>query len=427
MPTLQKPVPCLTVTCSRPGRRRGFCDACYTRKRLAGEFGPAFPVSEPTRIPTQPGAVSVTEHGNQRDVVAITTERVKTLEDLVRVCEIDLDQWEVIEWHANKWEMGYKNALHQAHSLPLFQVKARLRRKVELISARIEIAALKAEAINAVAGHQRVIYAPRPEGDCALEIDIFDLHLGKLAWAKETGYENYDLKIARREFESALETLIQRTSSHSFARCILPVGNDFFQTDNLVSETTHGTRQDTEGRFHKTAHIGREMMVYAINRLREVAPHVDVVIAPGNHDQLSAWHLGDSLYCWFHDYPDVAVYNEPTLRKYVEFGNVLLMFTHGNRGKQLDYPLLMATEKPAEWGRTKYREAHIGHLHKTQMRDSLKVNENHGARVRIISSLCAADAWHSEMQFVGNLRQAEAFVWNKNEGQIAHATYTASE
>ena len=370
----------------------------------------------------------VRESGNQRDVTKVTTERVKTLADLVRVCEIDLDQWEVIEWHANKWEMGYKDGAKVAHSLPLFQVKARLRRKVELISARIEIAELKAAAIaelSAIPRDRHICLADRRSGNM-LELDIFDLHLGKLAWAKETGYQNYDLKIARRLFEEALETLIQRTASHSFSRVCLPVGNDFFQTDNLVSETTHGTRQDTEGRFHKTAHIGREMMVYAINRLRAIAP-VDVVIAPGNHDQLSAWHLGDSLECWFHADPDVTVHNEPTLRKYIEHGKVMLMFTHGNRGKQLDYPLLMATEKPELWGRTKYREAHLGHLHKTQMRDSLKVNENHGVRVRIISSLCAADAWHSEMTFVGNLRQAEAFVWNNVEGQIAHATYTATE
>ena len=260
--------------------------------------------------------------------------------------------------------------------------------------------------------------------DCMLEVDLFDVHLGKLAWAKETGYQNYDLKIAKAAFEDALETLIARTRGHKFAQVVLPIGNDFFHTDNLISETTHGTRQDMDGRFHKTAHTGRQLMVFALERLRRIAPVVGIV-APGNHDLLSAWHLGDSLECWFHADRDVTIDNMPTLRKYHEFGNVMLMFTHGNRGKHLDYPLVMATEQPLMWGRTKYREAHLGHLHKTQMRDSFKVDENHGARVRIISSLCAADAWHAEHQYVGNLRQAEAFVWSREEGQIAHATYTA--
>lgn len=294
-----------------------------------------------------------------------------------------------------------------------------------VVAAQREIDELKNRAKEEIRPVRPRKIVPTTKGaDCLLEVDIFDLHLGKLAWAKETGYQNYDLKIAKALFEEALETLIVRTAGHKFSRVVLPIGNDFFHTDNLTSETTAGTRQDMEGRFHKTAHIGRQLMVYALDRLKQIAP-VAALVVPGNHDQLSAWHLGDSLECWFHNDTAVTVENMPTLRKYHEFGDVMLMFTHGNRGKTVDYPLLMATEKPELWGRTKFREAHIGHLHMTKMRDSYKVNENHGARVRVISSLCAADAWHAEMAFVGNLRQAEAFVWHQREGQIAHATFTA--
>ena len=407
--------------------RRGMCNAHRVRAARGKN------IEAPTRVlPVAAAAVdeSVVEKGNERTITRATSERVKTLEDLIRVCDIDTATWEVVEWHANKWEMGYKDALQKAHTIPLFQVKARLRRRIEIIDARNEIAELKELAKTALRTRRQpllrpAVHAGAPSGNM-LEIDIFDLHLGKLAWAKETGYENYDLKIARRLFEDALEVLIARTSSHRYDLVLLPVGNDFFHTDNLVSETTGGTRQDCEGRFHKTARIGREMMVHAIERLRHVAP-VRAVVAPGNHDQLSSWHLGDSLECWFHADSDVTVDNYPTLRKYIEFGKVMLMFTHGNRGKQADYPLLMATEQPEMWGRTRFREAHLGHLHKTHVLSGPSVSENHGARVRIISSLCATDAWHAEMQFVGNLRQAEAFVWNQHEGQIAHATYTAPE
>lgn len=360
----------------------------------------------------------ITESGNERTIVKGVNEHVRTLEDLIRVCEIDTDVWEIVEWWANKWEMGYKDAsTQQPDSIPLFQIKARLRRKVLRIAAQEEIEALKEAAKRDMPARSKVARVRTSTGNM-LEIDIFDLHLGKLAWSKETGYQNYDLKIARQLFEDALETLIQRTASHAFEQVVFPIGNDFFHTDNLASETTFGTRQDMDGRFHKSARIGREMMVYAIERLRQIAP-VKAIVTLGNHDQLTAWHLGDSLECYFHADGDVAVNNLPALRKYIEFGKIMLMFTHGNRGKQADYPLLMATEQPDMWGRTRFREAHIGHWHKTQ------VNEQHGVRIRTISALCAVDAWHSEMTFVGQLRQAEAFVWNKDEGQIAHATYTA--
>jgi hypothetical protein len=116
--------------------------------------------------------------------------------------------------------------------------------------------------------------------------------------------------------------------------------------------------------------------------------------------------------------PDVTVDNEPAQRKYVEFGRCMVLLTHGDKGKREDYPLLMATEQPAMFGRTLYREAHTGHLHQT------KVQEYHGVRVRILPSLAGADAWHAENGYVGNIRAAEAFVWSADEGLVATAYYT---
>ena len=297
------------------------------------------------------------------------------------------------------------------------------------VEAHIEIADLQALAKTCLVKPWRVRRAAEAnvaragDIDNVLEIDIFDLHLGKLAWAKETGYEHYDLDIAQALFAEALETLIRRTSMYHFNRILFPIGNDFFHTDNLISETTAGTRQDSDGRYHKTARIARQLVTNAIERLRQIAP-VDVLVVSGNHDTLAAWHLGDSLECYYHSDADISIDNEPTLRKYYEFGDVMLMITHGNRGKQLDYPLLMATEQPEMWGRTCYREIHLGHLHQTQLRIAPATKETHGVRTRILSSLCAVDAWHAEHQFVGNQRAAEAFVWNRSQGLIAQATYT---
>ena len=432
---------CASESCTALVTVKGRCRHCPKCRRLGiRSTGNQHTVShEPPAYTTQvdasgistippPLVHNIAEKDGEQLITKTTSERVRTLEDLIRVCEIDTGTWEIVEWHANKWEMGWKDKDAIAHAQPLFQIKARLRKKVLVIAARVEIEALKEAArLDIVKPHSsRPVVIINEDADNMLEIDIFDLHLGKLAWARETGYQDYDLGIARRLFEQALEALIARTASHAFAEVLLPIGNDFFNADNLNTETTHGTRQDCDGRFHKTAAIGRAMLVAAIERLRAIAP-VAVVVVPGNHDQLAAWHLGDSLECYFHRDADVRIDNTPTLRKYHEFGQVMLMFTHGNKGRQLDYPLLMATEQPNMWGRTKYREAHIGHLHKTHAIDSPSVKENHGARVRVLSSLCAADAWHSEQTFVGNLRQAEAFVWSKDEGQIAHATFTALE
>mgnify|MGYP001792124702 CR=1 FL=1 len=104
---------------------------------------------------------------------------------------------------------------------------------------------------------------------------------------------------------------------------------------------------------------------------------MSVLMVPGNHDTLAVWHLGDSLSCYFRRDADVTIDNAPTMRKYLQHGDVMLMFTHGNRGKLAEYPLLMAAEQPAMWGATRHREAHTGDKH-TQ-----RVLEVRAVKVRI--------------------------------------------
>jgi len=157
--------------------------------------------------------------------------------------------------------------------------------------------------------------------------------------------------------------------------------------------------------------------VETIERLASRAP-VIVPVVPGNHDALGAWHLGDSLECYFHGNPNVAIRNEPTLRKYHRFGKVMLMFTLGNKGKLINYPQVMAAEQPEMFGATLFREAHTGDKHHT------RVQEHYGVRVRISPALCAPDAWHAEHQYIGSQRGAEAFVWSADEGLVGTALYT---
>lgn len=260
---------------------------------------------------------------------------------------------------------------------------------------------------------------PKPTG-VMIELMVPDLHLGKLAWGVETGYANYDSKTAVRLYREAIDTLVARTAVWKPERFVLIVGNDFFHSDTAAGTTTKGTPLDNDSRFAKMFRTGRELLVDVITQLHELAP-VTVVCQPGNHDQQSAWTLGEALDCWFHRTPTVTIVNEPTPRKYLEWGKVMLMWEHGDKGKSSDTPLLMATEQPQMFGRTEFRECHVGHKHKHQS------DENMGVRVRVCSALSGTDAWHSENHFVGNLRQAEAFVWSKDEGLLGTVIYTVAK
>jgi hypothetical protein len=345
--------------------------------------------------------------------ISIPKTDIHTEDQLVDYMQIDLQKWEMIECTFNKWSMGTKGGGQQM----LFQVKARCRLRRNVVDAQNEIADLKEQAKKEV---RPVVYPANRvpvDNGLVLEVAIFDLHFGKQAYPPETLDRPYDVKITEALFFRALEKIIERAGGFKYEKVLFVVGNDLLHSNDLDSTTANGTVVDSDGRFHKAYTTARKAMVAAIERLRVIAP-VHVLVCVGNHDRFSAWTLGDSLESWFHNDPDVTIDNGPSLRKYYEWGQVGILFTHGDEGKRQDFPLLFATEKPEMFGRTKFREVHTGHNHTT------KTEEFHGVRVRIISSLSTADSWHSQKGFKGALRTAEAFVWSKSEGLIAQYTYT---
>jgi len=405
------------------GHRKGKCTTCGNQTGSSHVASCAKCYHGRGRVPGSTRSGQAVEgmavEGERATLTRTVYEPITTLADLVRVCEIDTDEWEIVSWKANKWEAAAKD--DRTGSLvtrPLFQVSATMRRRSGVVTARAALAALVADAKKACPRRP----APKrtiPQGEHMLEISIPDLHIGKLAWSEETLGANYDHKIAAGLYRDALDTLIARTAAFRFSRVVLPVGNDFFHSDTMAGTTTKGTPLDNDSRFQKTYVVGRRLLVEAVERLRQIAP-VTVVVVPGNHDTLSTFCVGDSLECWYHNTPDVTVLNAPSPRKYLQHGKVMLLFTHGDKGKKDNLPLLMATEQPEMFGATVHREAHVGHTHQLEVRELM------GVRVRVTSSLSAPDAWHSENHFVGNKRSAEALVWHPHEGLVSLATYTVS-
>lgn len=358
------------------------------------------------------------EISDNRWSISLPKTRIHSLDQLVEYFQIDLSIWEIEKFVANKWEMGYVNKAGDAAAEPLFQVKAWLKKKVEIVDAKAEIESLKKSALEVIKPVPPFVRKAEKSSGNLLEIDIADHHFGKLAWAAETGNQNYDTKIATKLFKQAFQTILSRVSNLSFDEIWFVVGNDLLNSDNAAGTTTKGTYVSTDVRYQKTFAVVRQTITECIETLRPLAKKVKVIMVPGNHDQLSVWHLGHSLECFFNQYKDVEIDNTPKYYKYHRFGQVMIMYTHSDKGKRKNYPLMMATEQPEMFGNTKFREVHTGHRHR------LEVEEEHGIRVRTMSALCPPDAWHAENGFVGNLRAAEAFIWNKDEGLIGTAVYT---
>jgi hypothetical protein len=101
---------------------------------------------------------------------------------------------------------------------------------------------------------------------------------------------------------------------------------------------------------------------------------------------------------------------DPLSRKYIEWGQVLIGFGHGDSEKK-KIGSLMPIEAREAWGRTKYHEFHAAHFHSEKA-----VNEENGIIVRYVSSPTSTDNWHYESGYVGAVKKAQSFVWDKEFG-----------
>lgn len=78
------------------------------------------------------------QNGNELEIES-NSKRIKTLDDLIVACEIDLEKWQIERHVINKWEVGAKDELNGGIIIsPLFQVKAWLKpRKLDSIELTV--------------------------------------------------------------------------------------------------------------------------------------------------------------------------------------------------------------------------------------------------------------------------------------------------
>jgi hypothetical protein len=363
---------------------------------------------------------TVGDMGRSAAVSVTTREPVKSLADLVRVCEIDETAWDVLEWTANAWESSAKNDAGDLIARTLYQVKARLKRKAWNPAA---VSAGMLDAIRSNVRPLRPLEHKANESGYLFVATIGEPHLGKMAWAPETG-ENYDLEIALDRVRQSHRHLMQRATALRPEKIALIIGDDFFTMDNPNNETTAGTSQEVDGRYRKVFRKGVELCREIIEGWRHIAP-VEVWIKVGNHDQTITWHVGEILHAMYAPTVDVTVVNPDRLRTYQEWGVCLIGLTHGNNEKDDKLPMLMASEAKHAWARTSCRVWITAHLHTAKQKTQRAViqpfqsdvHEEMGVVIRRCRSLSGTDAWHFALGYVGNVKAAEAFVFHKTMGE----------
>jgi hypothetical protein len=374
----------------------------------------------------EPRAIDWEESGDTASVSFSSDKLVKTEAEALAFAEVDTSVWYVKSWKCGGWSTPVKLRRGQDANgrwrADLGHVKQNWRVSLEL--ARI-LPKPHQEALDAI--YERIrqhspsvpaIHRARPKTPHLLEVDLFDVHFGKLAWRAETG-EDYDLKIAERIYRDAVEDLCSYAAGFEIDQIVLPVGQDLLHIDNLNNTTTAGTPQDVDGRLAKIVEVAEMSVIWAAEYLAKIAP-LKVIWLPGNHDRLSSYMLVRTLAAWFRNSPGVEVDASPNVRKYHHYGVNLIGYTHGDRERPASLPLIMATEQPKAWSESLYREFHIGHRHISKRVQSTAVDTHDGVAVRTLQSLSGRDAWHHASGYVGGRRAAEAFLMARDKVMTAN-------
>jgi hypothetical protein len=218
-----------------------------------------------------------------------------------------------------------------------------LRRKVNEVNAREAIDAMIRDARKYAPKYTKIRY-PKDRDGLLYEVDMPDLHFGKLAWAEESG-QDYDIQIAEKAARAAFAGLLGFVVHQPISKILLPLGNDFFNVNGAGEQTVNGTKQVEDTRWQKTFRKGRQLLVELIDMCAQVAP-VDVLIIPGNHDRERMFYAGDALECWYHKSPDVSIDNGANMRKYYPFGRNLIGFTHGSEERLVRRLLMLFQQTP---------------------------------------------------------------------------------
>ncbi|RLI83490.1 MAG: hypothetical protein DRP01_09020 [Archaeoglobales archaeon] len=187
--------------------------------------------------------------------------RIKTLEQLIEACKIDLTVWKVDRYVANKWEVGAKDRNKQIGIHPLFQIKAWLvRRNPEPIFPIVNPVSVSATYRN----------PPKPTRSVKSALVITDPHFG---YSRDIQNASLTPFHDRRVLDMALQ----------IAEHVQPNRIDMLGDWLDMADWSDKFLRSPE--FYWTTQPALIEANWWNEQIRSVAPNAHISMHPGNHDE----------------------------------------------------------------------------------------------------------------------------------------------
>jgi len=378
-----------------------------TARRLRKEIGD-------TQNQKEKEVINIEEDEKSLKLYVENSNRVKSIDDLIKHCKINLDEWEINKYDIGTYEVTGFNGDNNPTTVTMYRMKAWLTRIKPELNLKLVKKQLKEDLSDLSPKVERIERKRDDKKDkYLLEISAFDLHLGKIGIKGD----KYSLKIAEERLFDAIEHLLYRAQGYYIDKILFIAGHDFLNSDGdwPIPATTKGTPQ-----FNSNYHIdiyraGRKLLLKAINYLQEIAL-VHVMVVPGNHDRESMMHLGDTLELYYEKNNNVKVDNNDCLMKMLVYGKNMIVSDHGDGCKANDIPGIISQRYKNAWSDVDYVEVHRGHLHTNKSTKLQAIEELQGITIRNLSSMSATDYWHDSKGYIGNIKKAQAFLYHRKNG-----------
>lgn len=381
--------------------------------------------SSKTKTKDEPFVEEVSKDSDKKKGTCVVTTKslnIKTVEDALRIAEVDMGVWEVDRHLVNSWEVtiGARNAgSDKCETFTNFQIKIWLKRKhpdvlaLEDLYEKMKSCSPVVPVIERPDSYYEVDRSARE-----LEISLADLHLGLRCFEPASSC-NWTPDDAEHMTMMMLDELLILTKHFGpYEKIVFPMGNDFLHCDNVYGETTSRTPQPEADAWQNTFLRGEKLGLAIIERLKKEAP-VKIIAMPGNHARHSEIALSRIFSAYYHNDKNVGVDAALSPYKFHRFGVNLIGFEHGHSIRNTQRLTgLMANEcRLKDWQEARYCEWHLGDQHrKGSGRPSVFAEQ--GVSIEFLPGLVPPNEWHKLHAFNWQKRAGMAFVWDKTAGPL---------
>lgn len=339
----------------------------------------------------------------------VTSREIKTLEDLIEVCEIDTEIWNIDKYVQNSW--GNPNNQQ-------WQVKAFLSVKQEKLNLTKSFDKFISEYNKVIFVNQTQSQFNKKEeernipNDVLYLVSLSDLHIGNY---QKAGYLD---RVRQRVFET-----FKSIAGSGVKKVILLNTGDMLHTNGSQGTTLGGTQLDSELSFEDSFTQGLDLITSIIDYAATLSLSVTYVNVRGNHSFDTEYCLGEALKKIYQKQQNIEILNQRDTRIYYLWNNNAFMFTHGDKAVER-LPLLFATEGKEFFNKAENHHILLGHTHHNSSKQFVNDRKEYaGIEVRVLGSPTSNDQWHKENGFTGNKKSIVSMLFTPEEGKYAEFNF----